>query len=53
MQCATESRRIGLKLDKHTVIVSLDGNVLIVSYNSMVAMIVTVIDNWKTSYLIP
>ena len=32
MQCATEIRRIGLKLDKYTVTVSLDGNVLIVSY---------------------
>ena len=53
MQCVTENRRIILKLDKYTVTVSLDSNVLIVSYNSLVAMIVTVIDNLKTSYIIP
>ena len=53
MQCVTESNRIGLKLDKYTVTVSLDGNVLIVLYNSLVAMMVTVIDNLKTSYIIP
>ena len=51
MQCVTESNRIGLKLDKYTVTVSLDGNVLIVSYKQRYVM-VTVIDNLKTSYLI-
>ena len=51
MQCATEIRRIGLKLDKYTVTVSLDGNVLIVSYKQR--YMVTVIDNLKTSYIIP
>ena len=51
MQCATESNRIGLKLDKYTVTVSLDGNVLIISYKQRY-MMVTVIDNLKTSYII-